>query len=86
MRVSHTKLTDYYLFLNSKNYKEAGNFIVRIKKSLLPEIKEIGADDPERFFYGKSIIAKGMVTLYEEQGVEITILNSDQSNTEESSR
>jgi hypothetical protein len=77
MRVAHTHITDYYLMLDSKRYKEAGNFIIRIKKSVLPEIKEIGAGDPERYFFGKTIIVSGTVTRYEEQGV-ITVINQDQ--------
>ncbi|HKI37259.1 MAG TPA: hypothetical protein VKA46_35725 [Gemmataceae bacterium] len=77
IRVNSTKSTEFYLFLNSKKYKESGNFAIAIKTSVLPEFKQIGIDDAERHFFGKTIVVTGTVSLYEGQP-QIRVYNIEQ--------
>lgn len=77
MRVNHTKKSEFFLFLNSKKYKEPDNFTIAIKTSALPQFKQIGADNPERSFFGKTIVVAGTVSAYEGQP-EIRVYNAGQ--------
>ncbi len=77
MRVSHTKTIEFSLLLNSKKYKDPGNFTVVVDKSVLSDLKQIGTDDPERYFFGKTIVATGKVVLYEGQP-EIKVYKAEQ--------